>query len=134
VCTRPRCFVTNGSDGNAFSIDAAVSADSTLKGTASIASVELRDSNADGPVSLLERKDASKPMLSVKFDRPTTTVAPRWQKWLHRSAQAAARVRHHQRDGAVDRPAVTADAVGVRSRPEAHHCCRPSPTSPASAR
>ena len=74
-----RFFVTNGSDGNAFSIDAAVTADLDLKGTAAVAAVELRDSNANGAVSLLERKDASKPMLAVKFIDPNndgrTTLA-----------------------------------------------------------
>ena len=65
-----RFFLTNGSKGNVLSLDADVSADVDLSAVASVLSVNLKDTNAAGPVTLLQRKDATKPMVSVALVDP----------------------------------------------------------------
>jgi Ca2+-binding RTX toxin-like protein len=54
--------------GAEITADAAVSADVDLTGSVALLSVTAKDSNPSGAVPLLQRKDSSKPMLSVQLD------------------------------------------------------------------
>lgn len=70
LALQDRFFLTNGSKGYLFTLDADITADVDLTGTASVASLRLTDGNPDGPVTLLRRKDASKPMIAVTLAEP----------------------------------------------------------------
>lgn len=65
-----RFFLTNGADGNVATLDAAVTADLDVSAVASVLGLRLTDANAEGAVTLLQRKDAAKPMLSVGLVDP----------------------------------------------------------------
>lgn len=63
-----RFFLQLNGAGPELSADAKVTADAQLKATLSLLGVDLADDNASGPVTLLDRKDPTKPMLSIDLD------------------------------------------------------------------
>lgn len=65
-----RFFLTNGANGAVATLDAGVTADLDISAVASVLGVRLTDGNAEGPVTLLQRKDPAKPMLSVGLTDP----------------------------------------------------------------
>lgn len=65
-----RFFLTNGAAGNVLSLDADVSADLDLTAVLSVLGVNLEDTNANGAVPLLARKDTTKPMVSLSLVDP----------------------------------------------------------------
>ncbi|HEX3337262.1 MAG TPA: Calx-beta domain-containing protein [Jatrophihabitans sp.] len=65
-----RFFLTNGSKGNIISLDADVTADVDVTAVLSVLGVNLKDSNPSGAVPLLQRKDLTKPMVSVSLVDP----------------------------------------------------------------
>ncbi len=62
-----RFFFQTGT-GSEITADAAVSADVDLTGQVALLSVTAKDANSGGSVPLLQRKDPSKPMLSVQLN------------------------------------------------------------------
>ncbi|MFC7494054.1 MULTISPECIES: Calx-beta domain-containing protein [unclassified Nocardioides] len=65
-----RFFLTNGPNGYAAALDAPVTADLHVEAIASALRLKLDDTDADGTVPLLQRKDETKPMLSVALTDP----------------------------------------------------------------